>query len=67
MDLNHIRKKKKLPNLEQIQKSIGSTKERNRHYSGHCRTIDIEGDHRTRGEETGERNVDCRFQVKVDL
>jgi len=39
----------------------------NKHYSGHRRATEIEGDQRTRGKEIWKKkNVDSRFQVQLE-
>jgi len=37
----------------------------NKHYSGHCRATEIEGDQRTHGKRSGETNVNSGFQVQL--
>jgi len=38
----------------------------NKHYSGHCRATDIEGNQRTPEKRSGGRNRHSRFQIQLE-
>jgi len=37
-----------------------------KHYSGYCKATEIEGDQRTCGKRSGDRNVDNRLYVQLE-